>query len=59
MIERPPGDDSSDSSSNDDSSSDDAPTASGSSSAMDPYAQYTEEKERFIAKLGRDIDIDP
>jgi len=58
MIERPPGDDSSDSN-DDDSSSDDSPTASGTSSALDPYAQYTEEKEKFIAKLGRDIEIDP
>jgi ApaG protein len=58
MIERPPGDDSSSDDTPGDSSSDAAPTSS-SSSAADPYAVYAEEKEKFLAKLGRDIEIDP
>ncbi|KAL7532541.1 hypothetical protein ACHAXR_004695 [Thalassiosira sp. AJA248-18] len=57
MIERPPGDDSSDSSSSDDTDSDSAPTPSASS--IDAAAIFSEEKEKFMAKLGRDIEIDP
>eukprot|EP00581_Thalassiosira_minuscula_P019331 CAMPEP_0183713888 /NCGR_PEP_ID=MMETSP0737-20130205/8614_1 /TAXON_ID=385413 /ORGANISM="Thalassiosira miniscula, Strain CCMP1093" /LENGTH=833 /DNA_ID=CAMNT_0025942751 /DNA_START=75 /DNA_END=2576 /DNA_ORIENTATION=+ len=57
MIERPPGDDSGDSSG--DSSEDDSESSAPSRAAMDPYQTYTEEKEKFLAKLGRDIEIDP
>lgn len=58
MIERPPGDDSSDSSGSGDS--DDASDAPGSSpGGVDAYAMYTKQKEKFLTKLGRDIDFDP
>jgi len=60
MIERPPGDD--DSSSSGSSSSSDTPGSSSSSDTpggLDPYAVYTEEKEKFLAKIGRDIEFDP
>lgn len=61
MIERPPGDDSSGDKGDSSSDSDvDASTPSSSSSGgADPYATYAEEKEKFLAKLGRDIEIDP
>mmetsp|Transcript_27461 Transcript_27461/g.49920 ORF Transcript_27461/g.49920 Transcript_27461/m.49920 type:complete len:838 (+) Transcript_27461:144-2657(+) len=60
MIERPSGDDSSGDNNDGDSSSDadisPTPTSSG---GADPYATYAEEKEKFLKKIGRDIDIDP
>mmetsp|Transcript_10973 Transcript_10973/g.20097 ORF Transcript_10973/g.20097 Transcript_10973/m.20097 type:complete len:842 (+) Transcript_10973:199-2724(+) len=59
MIERPPGEDSGDSSDADDSDADAGTSGEASSSKIDAYQTYTEEKEKFIAKLGRDIDIDP
>lgn len=59
MIERPPGsEDPSDSSKDGDDTTDDD-SISQSSGGMDPYAKYTEEKEKFLSKLGRDIEIDP
>lgn len=58
MIERPPGDDTP-GDSGDSSESDSDASALSSSSAVDPYAVFAEEKEKFLQKIGRDIDIDP
>ena len=60
MIERPPG--GSDSNDDDDdnepeSSLGDASSSSGATT--DTYTLMQEEKEKFLAKLGRDIEIDP
>jgi ApaG protein len=65
MIERPSGDNSSNDDDDDDDDDDDgAPTAakrggSGGNTSSDFYLNYTAEKEKFLSKLGRDIDINP
>ncbi|KAL9190298.1 hypothetical protein ACHAXT_007509 [Thalassiosira profunda] len=57
MIERPPGDDSGGGESGAGDAEEEAPAPAGS--GLDPYAAYAAEKEKFMAKIGRDIDIDP
>ncbi|KAL7544994.1 hypothetical protein ACHAWF_008367 [Thalassiosira exigua] len=61
MIERPPGGDDEDSSgsSGSGSSESDAAPSGPAASGGDPSATYAEEEERFLAKIGRDIEIDP
>ena len=64
MIERPPGDDDGN---NDDSSKDelasDTPGATSSESSQqlqaDTYSMMEAEKQKFLQKIGRDIDINP
>jgi len=63
MIERPPGgDDGNDDSSKDELASD-TPGASSSESSqqrqIDTYSMMEAEKEKFLQKIGRDIDINP
>jgi ApaG protein len=65
MIERPSGGDSSKDDDDDDSDDDESPsssstTATGTRGGSSDIRQiYLSEKEKFLAKLGKDIDIDP
>ena len=64
MIERPPGgsdsnDDDDDDDNEPESSLGDASPSSGATTDTDTYTLMQEEKEKFLAKLGRDIEIDP
>ena len=60
MIERPPGDDNSNDDDDDDKTSSSLGDASASASgASDTISLMNAEKEKFLAKIGRDIEFDP
>ena len=62
MIERPSGDNSSNDDDDDDDDDIDAPAkrgGGGTNTNSDFYLNYKAEKEKFLSKLGRDIEINP